>query len=101
MADHSPETFVPEAPIYRAVVREERLDKAMDAIEKAKKLLTNEQAIECLFEIGYGDFIDTAFAEGGNPFQYLTPLQLCAAATALIVYAESGGRQEFARRSPQ
>lgn len=96
-----PETYVNLTPLYRAVIKEDRYDKANRAIEQAAKVLTRDQVIECLFEIGYGDHVDFALTTGKNPFAVLTPLQLCATAAALVAYAESGGKQELAPRGEQ
>lgn len=89
------EPYLPTPPLYRFVVSDERLDKVLVAIDKAVKGLTREQAVDVLFEIGYGDAVDLNSA---NPFEVLTPLQLCAAASALMVAAESRGRQEVSPR---
>jgi hypothetical protein len=78
-------------PFMAFEVTPERLTKAEAAIAAAKPRLSQSQAMEVAFELGFGDAIDMN-EETGQIDIDLTNLQMIAFAAALAAVAETGGR---------
>lgn len=78
-------------PLYQFEVTEARLERAVQAIQAARSKLTQQQAMEVFFELGFGDAIE--FDPQGKLQLELTDLQLIAAAAGLHAAAEAGGKQ--------
>lgn len=81
-------------PIYGFVVTEERYEKALQAIKRFQKILSNEIAVQVLTEIGYGDALKPT--PDGVGFKLdLSNLQYVVFAAGLAAVAETGGKQEL------
>jgi hypothetical protein len=75
---------------YVHEVTEERLTKAMAALQAATTRLTPEQAMSAFWELGYGEL--AVFDPDGKLALNLTDLQIVAVTAAVVAAAETNGR---------
>lgn len=76
-------------PLRTFEVKPDRMEKAMTSIAAAQRILSEDEATEVIFELGYGDGV--SWPEGRMRLE-LSDLQLVALAAGLAAVAGNGAK---------